>query len=128
MENTQKYKAIKYSYGEYWDKVKDYVDKDGWCNAFFNIAGNHFRETESKKNKWRPALLSNIETNNNWIRIECDNDWPKDKYSRYLAGYMYDGKFHYNEKPYSFDTLKQLYKDGLLTHCRKVDHIPNPIY
>ncbi|MDV3768125.1 hypothetical protein CMU26_01025 [Elizabethkingia anophelis] len=75
---TPKQQAIKAAYGEHWDKVKDYVDEDGWCNAFFGIAARDFDDTESKREVWRPKSLSGIETNNSWTRIESEEDMPKE--------------------------------------------------
>lgn len=41
---TAKQKAIELAYGEYWEKVKDFVDENGWC--YLNISQkepiNHF--------------------------------------------------------------------------------------
>ncbi|AQX52523.1 hypothetical protein CMT42_15465 [Elizabethkingia anophelis] len=79
MMETPKQQAIKAAYGEHWERVKDYVDEDGWCNAFFGIAARDFDDTESKREVWRPKSLSGIETNQGWTRIESEEDMPKPK-------------------------------------------------
>ncbi|MCT4034882.1 hypothetical protein HZQ14_15775 [Elizabethkingia anophelis] len=68
-----KQQAIKSAYGEHWEKMKDYIDQDGWCNAFFGIAARDFDDTESKREVWRPKSLSGIENNNGWISISLEN-------------------------------------------------------
>ena len=83
MENL-KQEAIKKAYGEYWEKVKNYIDDNGW------IEGSEDREFPEPKFEpsigeleehetaylWRPKSLQGIESNNGWIRVKND-DWLK---------------------------------------------------
>ena len=77
-----KSEAIKAAYGEYWDKVKDYIDDDGWFNNiehdfYFSEWGNSSIVLEYEGSFCRPKSLSGIETNNSWTRIESEEDLPK---------------------------------------------------
>ncbi len=72
-------------YGEYWACVKDYVDKNGWCNVrrkvkFEEIINKLGWETKlGNQYNWRPKSLQGIENNKSWIRIESEDDLPKEK-------------------------------------------------
>ncbi|MCT3835901.1 hypothetical protein HZQ15_18775 [Elizabethkingia anophelis] len=82
-----KQQAIKAAYGEYWDKVKDYVDEDGWCTH--PNKNEMFPETDDLDSgyvsllenidKWMPTPLDRIIDNNGWTRIESESDLPKPK-------------------------------------------------
>ena len=77
----KKQEKIREAYGEHWETVKYYVDENGWCNAFFGIAGLFQHDVIFKKGlivKWRPKTLARIEDNNGWIKIESEDDLPKD--------------------------------------------------
>lgn len=85
MENA-KQKAIEVAYGIHWNKVKDFVDENGWFNnghqedRFYFTFGNNKIGFEYKDDiLLRPKSLSGIETNNNWISINSEDDLPKIK-------------------------------------------------
>jgi len=68
-----KQEAIKKAYDIYWEEVKDYVFKNGWCNSRFDVETEF--ESDRKKTHdvfWRPKSLSGIENNRGWTRIEED--------------------------------------------------------
>lgn len=93
-----KQEKIKEAYGEFYDKVKNNIDDQGWCtminesNEFVsptcldlgmsreyydnNIEGGYF--SDSNTHKWRPKSLHGIENNNGWIKIESEADLPKE--------------------------------------------------
>lgn len=103
-----KKEAIKKAYGEYWENVKDYVDKNGWC---FNRRNVGFKEIISKLSwetkignsyYWRPKSLKGKENNNGWIKIESESDLPNiyDKTKFELYTYKTNGVItHYQLKP-----------------------------
>ncbi|MCT4156993.1 hypothetical protein HZP35_18840 [Elizabethkingia anophelis] len=75
---NSKNNVIKAAYGEYWDKVKDYIDDDGWFNNiehdfYFSEWGNSSIVLEYEGSFCRPKSLSGIETNNGWISISLEN-------------------------------------------------------
>lgn len=98
MENENaKQKAIEAAYGIHWEKVKDYVDENGWIvkrryNPFsenLEIDRTEMLDLENifeyktfhagNEISVRPKSLSGIETNNNWISIHSEDDLPKEK-------------------------------------------------
>ncbi|MCT3693471.1 hypothetical protein HZQ92_18035, partial [Elizabethkingia anophelis] len=100
-----KLQAIKAAYGEYWDKVKDYVNKNGWCDfksVFGDIdngKGLEGIELETMDNYdpkycyWkRPKSLSGIENNRGWTRIESEKDLPKEYKNYWCRTYNGDTK------------------------------------
>lgn len=88
---TAKQQAIENAYGEYWDKVKDYVNDNGWItelhtsihyetsevgiylNSFIYDINIHF---EVIGNRLIPKSLIGIHDNNGWIIIESEDDLP----------------------------------------------------
>lgn len=101
-----KEQLIKEAYGEYWETVKDMVDENGWIfhknvvKGFkkyvspFDIGFIEIKDDEAEAEKiqihpdsyksstlfyWRPEALRGIETNNGWIKIESEDDLPKDE-------------------------------------------------
>lgn len=85
MKNAKK-EVIKKAYGEYWEdlcddpkfKVKDIVDKNGWISIFAYDKIKDFDYKDNSRNFYRPKSLRGIETNNEWIRIESEDDLPND--------------------------------------------------
>lgn len=98
MEKTAKQKAIEKAYGKHWDKVKKFIDydygsvptfpylmdegheKDG---LFWKQLGYHHNTIEDifgdcEPSRWRPISLQGIEHNNGWIKIESEEDLPKE--------------------------------------------------
>ena len=85
--NEAKQKAIQEAYGEYWGKVKDYVNDNGF--VWYEILSKLFRlndltkewdyETIGTNNYYRPQSLQGIEDNNGWIKIESEKDLPINK-------------------------------------------------
>lgn len=90
MNNLEaKQEAIKKTYGEHWEYLKNFINEDGvfigdtdmisdklfgeW--AFIGLA----KDINSEKliSGSRPKSLKGIENNNGWIRIESEADLPK---------------------------------------------------
>jgi len=82
-----KQEKIQEAYGDNWELVKDYIDKNGWVESgYFDIntklirvVDNFQGEKETKydlRNSnyvvWRPKSLQGIENNNGWIKIESE--------------------------------------------------------
>jgi len=75
--------AIEAAYGEDWDKVKNYVDANGWFNCRtrkpieIDMMMKDFNKYELKQELingqietyLRPTLLKGIENNNGWISV-----------------------------------------------------------
>lgn len=84
-----KQEVIKESYGEHWHSVNKYVDDNGWLvfpwsilhredpiHAFDPPIGDI--DEHPTGDLYRPASLRGIEDNNGWIRIESEEDLPKE--------------------------------------------------
>lgn len=58
-----KQEKIQEAYGEYWEIVKSYVDKNGWCVGFWGKQYeelNGYTKPKSEGTKWRPKSLHGI--------------------------------------------------------------------
>lgn len=85
--------VIKEAYGEYWESVKDFVNENGWFEydfysqnkskkykkAFDFVCENIETECNSNVTVIRPKSLQGIENNNGWIKIQSEEDLPKDE-------------------------------------------------
>lgn len=134
-----KEEKIQEAYGEHWEKVKYFVDKDGWLDSrsfygqpihkgLFGLTMEISDPYDPKYCYWkRPVSLSGINNNNGWRKIESENDLP-----------VKDGLFIVciDEKPIvgiieNIEFIKHLYdcpEQGILTHFQ--EYIPKkpPIY
>ncbi len=83
-----KEEKIKEAWGEYYIIVKNQIDNNGWYKYF------DLNNSEMKRKLWqfgnleleelsdvyliRPKSLQGIENNNGWIKIESEEDLPKE--------------------------------------------------
>lgn len=116
-----KEEKIKEAYGEYWEGLKKVIDIDGWVdlksknisNDLANDMIGVFRykiEVDYKFNHIaRPKSLQGIENNNGWIKINSEDDLPKEgTYCHFIIkGFeelhnqgLYDGMFWDNKCAY----------------------------
>lgn len=143
---TAKEKAIAAEYGEAWEKVKPYVDEDGWVKrevtgrsetngmeptrlgygiSQYDMVGH----TGDGGYRWRLVSLRNIISNNGWIR--CDERLPELSIAklRYCIDGVYKGITNapsivstYNAHCDEPDTYQNI------THWRPVEAVKPPIY
>jgi hypothetical protein len=85
-----KAEVIQKAYGDYWEQIKDYVDENGFIINAISITRKINLDFErkvirhSKDNSGmigmciRPTQIKGIETNNRWIKIESEDDLPKE--------------------------------------------------
>lgn len=121
-----KHEKIIEAYGEHWEKVKNFVDDDGWCNSFWDICeiNKGYTKPKSFGTKWRPKSLQGIENNNGWIKIESEADLPKDS-----TNYWTVTKFDKEPKIRWFNRFFNEYeKDGKVTHYQPIIKPLPPIY
>ena len=126
-----KQEAIKKAYSEYWEKVKDYVDNDGYIDNSipkFTFGQVKNLDLEYKNDVFfRPKSLQGIENNNGWIKIESEKDLPK------VSG-LYFGKdyeFGTDMMYFDFETKKWEDSNGYLqniTHYQPIEKPKPPIY
>lgn len=76
-----KQEKIQESYGEYWQTVKDHIDENGW-DIRLKYSVNYKTQDYIVKGHGvyitRPISLFGIEHNNGWIKIESEDDLPKE--------------------------------------------------
>lgn len=92
-----KQEKIQEAYGEHWETIKDYLDENGFIIMAISITKKvhlvferkvmyHSKNTSGVMGMCvRPISLENIENNNGWIKIESENDLPKDEYELYFV-------------------------------------------
>jgi len=99
--------VIKSAYGEFWSNVNGYVDKNGWCSIYYEDFGIRLFGSEAEFynfKAWRPKSLSGIENNRGWVKIESENDLPKEDIECWVlddeeivhAYFMYESKNWYS--------------------------------
>jgi len=74
------------------------VDENGWLkiNSEVNTSDDLFDrlEIDSKSYLMRPKSLQGIENNNGWVKIESENDLPKEKeLFRFIPCNQFDNEF-----------------------------------
>lgn len=91
-----KEELIKESWGGLWDNVKSFIDKNGFVefptnaerqDIFWKNGDYDYFQTEDRLGyngesvgvqMFRPKSLAGIENNNGWIKIESEEDFPKE--------------------------------------------------
>lgn len=90
---SAKEKAIREAYGEYWDKLKEFIDENGYINDD-DAYGTLWEKVVDGRihgriyhievdiidrgvyDDMRPKLLSGINNNNGWHKIKTESDLP----------------------------------------------------
>lgn len=137
-----KEEVIQKAYGKYYNKCKNAnIDQDGWtCSSALRISTNEVGtvipcDCEVRTSTWiststtwyRPISLRGIENNNGWIKIESENDLPKDEREGYETGKFEDNEFYIDQFRVSASRVKNLWGWGKITHFKPVDRT-KPIY
>ena len=127
--------VIKKAWGEYYEDYKKYIDKNGLLSDRFltnkqcKTLNDDFLSIEIYSPDkgyyfYRPKSLQGIEDNNGWIRIESEDDLPKDKcvllvYPEFDDQYT----FLYNNDKESKETLIENH-----THYQPIEKPKPPIF
>jgi len=110
---TSKQKAIREAYRENYQKVKNYIDENGWFKMDYDINDSFANQFTSccfqnyEKNLpygIRPKSLQGIETNNGWIKIEIEADLPNQDGS-YFTITTYCNKIVERDYPIFLNTM-----------------------
>lgn len=139
-----KEEVIKEAWGEYWDKLTPDMQElclqknDGGLHQrdlfslfqdvdleFFEYYSSISAEEPYRKNGIRPKSLSGIEDNNGWIRIESEEDLPKDCGDYWV--YDDDGDIGY----YMFNLFEEDFehvKENGITHYQPIIKPKPPLY
>lgn len=136
-----KQESIKKAYAEYWEYVKNNIDENGYLNEYFLSKNSKtiFNKPEIKNKIFGlrysniPKSLIGIETNNGWIRIESEDDLPKEDYGFYHVTskepiYVKEPKNQSVEEYCSLDINKKKWWMDNITHYRPIEKPKKPIY
>ena len=121
-----KQEKIQEAYGKYWEVVYEYVDKNGWCSAYWKT--KTYFQTEFTSEKWRPKSLQGIENNNGWIRIESEADLPKEgmHHSILLDSECINGYRNYDV--IVFYEVNSKFRKKEISHYQPIEIPKTPIY
>lgn len=126
-----KQESIKKAYGEYLEEVRRCIDEKGWCS--FNLK-KYFKEDliDSKvyrdKLLYRPKSLQGIENNNGWIKIESEDDLPKEgmHHSILLDSDCINGYRNYDV--IVFYEVNSRYRKKEISHYKPIEKPLKPLY
>jgi len=136
----KKEEKIQEAYGEYFDKCNP--DENGWSkyqlnenqelisgfniNSILNCDFNNFRQDNAKLIYCvRPILLQGIENNNGWIKIESEDDLPKNENDNMNWAANENGMFDFVIS--SFEVIAK-WKNRTCTHYQPIIKPQPPIY
>lgn len=127
-----KEEKIKEAYGNHWELVKDYVDNNGWVFdltvvVINDIAFEFYKNDNLQRipitKEWRPKSLSGIENNRGWIKIESEDDLPKE-FGKYWVIDRDNSKMYQRE----FDKSTKGFFLEYSTHYQPIQKPEPPIY
>ena len=128
-----KQEKIQEAYGEHYEMVKNHIDENGWIDTqtfSFSRKGIDFEQYKKRSNTYlgfynRPKSLQGIEYNNGWIKIESENDLPKESgmYWTFIIGKeVVANTFNtFGNNEFTFD-------NGVVTHYQPIEKPKPPIY
>lgn len=82
-------------------------------------------ELELKDKYCRPKSLQGIENNNGWIKIESENDLPKEE-GNYMIFHNQDNM--QTSETFSKNIVHKLFKYNSITHYQPIEKPKPPIY
>lgn len=126
--NEKKLAAICAAYGDAWDKVKDYVDEKGWCDAGYD---NHFHGPKEfcafGTDRWRPMILNGISRNNGWVRSDERLPGESEETILFCEKGIPAGAEHW-KRGWEFRIMVNRHGADIFTHWRPIDPVKPPIY
>lgn len=124
---NSKQECIAKAYGEYWESVKNFIDRDGWTqkkslllNFTHVLYDSKSVQTFNNSYKYRPKSLQGIEDNNGWIKIESEADLPKDNSINYHALNI--------EFPDDIEVCLRVEVDKRFTHYQPIEKPKPPLH
>jgi hypothetical protein len=119
----EKQEVIKKAYGDRWEFLKDNVDENGWFPD--SILGDSIwvlseceRTFINDQLHWRMSSLKGLEDNNGWIKIEREEDLPKNSCSCWI-----EVKYQYTNTPFWYDCTKKCFSfKGIILQANEVTH------
>ncbi|AZA82182.1 hypothetical protein C1637_09870 [Chryseobacterium lactis] len=136
----KKQEKIQEAYSSHWEKVKPYVDENGWCDFkalwgdFGNSKGLEGIELETMDPydpKYcyfkRPVSLNGINDNNGWIKIESEEDLPKEKGHYWVKNKVSENRIDFDYIDWDCETTIDLWME-FNTHYQRIPQPKPPIY
>lgn len=133
----KKEEKIKEAWGYAWDFIDGHVKENalyyGWVhklniNIHFNELNIELQQHYTDEWLYRPKSLQGIEDNNGWIKIENEEDLPKEKALYFIANSNPDIIFYSSNMISDLDNLKEMWEDGDITHYQPIEKPKPPIY
>lgn len=125
-----KQKVIETAYGENWEKVKEFVDENGWIYfdklSPWDTGVISWEFKEGNANLWRPVTLSNLEYNNGWTEIKSIEDIPTEEYVYWVM--RKDVKVPLYRKVEVFTIKEKHYWLKTFSHYQRISKPSPPIY
>lgn len=115
-----KEQAIEEAYGEHFEKCNP--DENGWSLSDNSAFYPEIEFSPENHYYWRPKSLQGIENNNGWVKIESEEDLPKDLDGLYHLTHIDKQKFLPSE---SYFILEKLWRSKTITHYQPIK-IPKP--
>jgi len=126
-----KEEKIQEAYGDYFEQMKPWIEEEGWFNK------NAFYQEEFKF-KYQdldmffihlgdfmiPKSIHGITGNNGWIKIESEEDFPKENGDYFIC---VDGVQPNNNIMHLYQLISHC-RDGLISHYKPVIKPNEPIY
>lgn len=125
-----KEEKIKEAWGEYYNDIShEFMNNNGGIYAGYIEREKAYLLDSIELDKvsaleYRPKSLQGIENNNGWIRIESEDDLPKDVMTNYFI--CVDGKPSIHV--HNLRQVLSLFKDGMVSHYQPIVKPKNPIY
>lgn len=126
-----KEEKIKEAWGEYYNEIEFYLTESGFMPYVYDVRmirnenKIEFEHLPNNANLFRPKSLKGIENNNGWVKIESENDLPKENEQHYwtITENNPDIKERY------FNKFFNEYKgEGKVTHYQPIEKQKPPIY
>jgi len=124
-----KEEKIKEAWGKNYEEFKEHIDENGW--AIYPHFQKHemiesVRPLEFQENGscWRPKSLQGIENNNGWIKIESEEDLPKNS-GHYLIMVNNEVKI---DLWVNYQNKFELWNKNSVTHYQPIEKPKPPIY
>lgn len=118
-----KQEKIQEAYGEVYERYSEFINENGWIKKLSLIPSFEVCEIDFNGKFQRPKTLFNLESNNGWIKIECEDSFPKEDIECYVINQI--GRIQFAE----FEVENQrFYVDNLRMYPSHYQRIIKPNY
>lgn len=137
-EKEQKIKEVYQKLGFIWSKIEDIVTEDGVLilnnpelkyslEGYENLISDkdHFVSFGNSGLKLQPSCLKGIYNNNGWIRIESEEDLPKERGAFWT---FFEGERVTMNTFNTFDDIEFTFDNEKVTHYQPIVKPEPPIY